>query len=135
MATFRDSAHAADFIGSFFRDEAVSGGKFFAGTGIIYAYVLTDLGVTVIIDASVKPQPGHNFNVFVNDPNAPKPTVEFIATADDFDRVYRGEAQPMALMMTGKIKTKGDVVAAMRTLPAMGVLIPHYKAYCAAHGR
>jgi len=135
MGTFRDSAHAAEFIGGFFREEAVSGGKFFAGSGVIYAYVLTDLDVRVIVDASIKPQPGRNFDVYVNDPNAPKPTVEFIAEADMFDKVYRGEAQPLALMMTGKVKTKGNVADAMRTLPAMGVLIPHYKQYCASHGR
>ncbi len=135
MSVFRDSAHAAEFIGGFFREEAVSGGKFFAGSGVIYCYFLSDLDVRVVVDASVKPQPGRNFDVYVNDPKAPKPTVEFTAEADVFDRVYRGEAQPMAMMMTGKVKTKGDVVAAMRTLPAMGVLIPHYKAYCTAHGR
>jgi len=133
MSVFRDSKHAADFIGGFFREEAVDGGKFFAGSGVIYAYVLTDLDVRVIVDASVKPQPGRKFDVYVNDPNAPAPTVEFIAESDIFNKVYRGEAQPLVLMATGKVKTKGNVADAMRTLPAMGVLIPHYKAYWEKH--
>jgi len=129
MSVFRDSVHAAEFIGGFFREEAVSGGRFFAGSGVIYAYMLEDLNVRIVVDASVKPQPGRNFAVYVNDPQAPPPTVEFFADSDTFDRVYRGDVQPLGLLMSGKVKTKGNVAAAMRTLPAMVLLIQHYKAY------
>jgi hypothetical protein len=132
MSVFRDAAHAADFIGGFFREEAATGGKFFAGSGLINAYTLTDLDLRVVLDASVPPEPGRTFGVYVNDPSAPEPAVEFLMDSETFDKLYRGEAQPMALLMTGKVKSKGNVTAAMKLLPALGAVIPHYKAYAAA---
>jgi hypothetical protein len=134
VAVFRDAAHAAEFIGDFFREEAIDGGRFFAGSGVIYLYNLTDLGVRITVDASIEPAPGRKFAVYVNDPAAPEPTAEFLADSETFRKVYRGDAQPLPLMAMGKIKTKGNVVAAMRTLPAMAILTAHYKAYSEKHG-
>jgi len=134
MSVFRDAAHAGEFIGGFFREESVDGGRFFAGSGLVYCYTLSDLGVRIVVDASIEPQPGRRFGVYVNDPNAPEPTVEFIADSETFHRVYSGDVQPLTLMAAGKIKTKGNVAAAMRTLPGLVILISHYKAYSAKHG-
>jgi len=133
MSVFRDSAHAKEIIGGFLRDEATKEGNFFAGSGVIMAYSLSDPALRIVLDASVKPEPGRAFAVYVDDASAPAPAVEFSLDADTFDQLYRGEAQPMALMMTGKVKAKGDVTAAMRLLPAMGAAIPHYKKYRDTH--
>jgi len=130
---FRDSAHAAEFIGGFFREEAAKAGNYFAGSGVIIGYTLTDPALRLVMDASVTPEPGRAFAFYIDDAKAPAPAVEFFMDADTFDKVYSGEAQPMALMMTGKVKSKGDVTVAMRLLPAMGAAIPHYKAYREAH--
>ena len=135
MSVFRDSKHAAEFLGGFFREEATSGGKFFAGSGVSTAYVLSDPALRIVLDATVTPQPGRQFAVHVDDPNAPEPTAEFFMDADTFDKLYRGEAQAMALLAMGKVKTKGNLAAAMKLLPALGAVVPHYKKYCAEHGR
>ena len=133
MSVFRDSAHAAEIIGGFLRDEATKEGNFFAGSGVIMGYVLSDPALRIVLDASVAPEPGRAFAVYIDDPKAPEPAVEFSMSADIYDQLYRGDAQPMALMMTGKVKAKGDVTSAMRLLPAMAAAIPHYKAYRQNH--
>lgn len=135
MSVFRDSAHAAEFLGGFFRQEAASGGKYFAGSGVSTAYKLSDPALRIVLDASVTPEPGRQFAVYIDDPNAPTPTVEFSMDADTLDKLYRGEAQAIALLATGKVKTKGNVAAGMRLLPALGAVVPHYKEYCAKRGR
>lgn len=134
MAAFHDSKHAADVLGGFFRQEAAgSDDKMFAGSGIVIGYKLTDIGVHIVLDARSPATAGHAFDVLVNDPNAPKPTVEIEMDSETFDKLYKGEVQAMMLMMTGKVKAHGDTAAAMRLLPAMARAIPHYKAYRAAH--
>ena len=135
MSVFRDGAHAADFLGGFLREESTKPGHFFAGSGVIIGYTLSDPALRIVMDASVKPEPGRAFAVYVDDPKAPKPAVEFFMDADTFDQMYRGEAQPMQLMTSGRVKSEGDVAAAMRLLPAMAAGIPHYKKYCEMHGR
>lgn len=129
---FRDAAHAASFIGGFFRDASTKEG-FFAGSGVVIAYTLTDPDLRIVNDGTVEPKPGRAFGFYLNDPAAPAPTVEFFTDADTFHRLYRGEEQPMALVLSGKVKTKGDVTAAMRLLPAMAAASTLYKAYCEAH--
>jgi hypothetical protein len=133
MSTFRDSNHAAEVLGGFFRQEAAGPDQGFASSGVIIAYNLSDPSVRIVLDASNGGAPGQGFKVYVNDAAAPQPMCEFFTDADTFDKLYLGEAQPMVLMMTGKVKAKGDVTAAMRLLPAMARVIPHYKAYRAAH--
>jgi len=132
MSTFRDSAHAVEFLRPFY-EESASHAKFLAGSGAILAYTLTDPEVRIVIDGSIEPRSGHGLDYYINDPNAPAPHVEFFMDADTFHRLHLGEVQPMALVLSGKVKTKGDVSAAMRLLPAMGAAVQMYKAYCAAH--
>jgi hypothetical protein len=134
MPAFRDTQHAADVLGGFFKHEAATDTTgMFAGSGVVIAYKLTDPDVRVVLDASQAPAPNAGFRVWVNDPGAPEPQVEFLLDADTFDKLYLGEAQPMVLMMTGKVKAKGDVTAAMKLLPAMARAIPHYKEYRKTH--
>ena len=88
-----------------------------------------DPEVRIVLDASKPPQPGRAYVVYVDDPNAPEAKVEISMSAGDFDKLYKGEIQAMALMMSGKAKAKGDVTAAMKLLPAMARAIPRYKKY------
>ena len=135
MSAFRDSSHVAEVVGGFFRHESESDWKtsFFGGSGIVLAYKLHDPDVRIVLDARAKPEHGKAFAIFVNDPNAPAPTTEFSLSADDFDRLYRGEIQPMAMLTSGQLKTAGDVALAMRLLPAFARSIPHYKQYRETH--
>lgn len=133
MSVFRDRNHAVEFLGGFFRQESQTDDKMFAGSGMVVAYNLSDLDVRVVLDARKTPQPGSAYDLFVNDPAAPEPVTEFIVDSDTFDKLYNGQAQPMMVMMSGKVKTKGDVAAAMRLLPAMARIIPHYKEYRKTH--
>lgn len=133
MSAFRDRRHAIDVITGFFNEEAQTDDKMFAGSGVIVAFQLTDLDVRIVLDASQPPQPGNAFRYYVNDSAAPQAATEFVTDSETFDKIYRGEGQPMMLLMSGKIKTKGDVTAAMRLLPAMARAIPHYKAFRTNH--
>ncbi|MDE2482302.1 MAG: SCP2 sterol-binding domain-containing protein [bacterium] len=133
MSAFRDSAHLRDVIGGFFRQEAAVDDHMFAGSGVIIAYKLREPDVRFVLDASVKPAPGRAFEIYLDDPQAPEAQVEISMDADTFDQLYRGQVQAMALMMTGKAKAKGDITIAMRMLPAMARVIPHYKTYRETH--
>ncbi|HUN29403.1 MAG TPA: SCP2 sterol-binding domain-containing protein [Alphaproteobacteria bacterium] len=129
MGAFRDSAHAAKIFGGFFREEATLDERTFSGSGLVIAYTLHDPSLRIVLDARSKPEPGHAYDVFIDDPSAPEPVVDISMDCDTFDKLYSGEVQPMALMMSGKTSSKGDITAAMRMLPAMARAIPRYKKY------
>ncbi len=133
MSVFRDSNHAAEVLGGFFRQESAEDDKMFAGSGMVIAYDIRDPDVRLVLDARKKPEPGSAYDLYVNDAAAPAPLVEITMDAETFDKLYRGEAQAMMLMMSGKAKAKGDITAAMRMLPAMARVIPHYKKYRETH--
>lgn len=133
MSTFQNSAQAAEILGGFFRQESQTDDKIFAGSGMVIAYTLHDPDVRIVLDARKKPEPGHAYDLYVNDASAPEPIVDIALDADTFDKLYKGEAQAMMLMMTGKAKARGDITAAMRLLPAMARVIPHYKEYRKTH--
>ena len=132
MSVFKSAAQAAEFIGGFYRDASAKEG-FFAKSGVVMGYTLTDPDVRIVVDGRVEPQPGKAFAYFVNDPKAPEPMVEFTTDADTFHRLYMGQEQAMGAVMSGKVKTKGDVAIAMRLLPAMAAATKLYQAYFAAH--
>jgi SCP-2 sterol transfer family len=129
VSAFKNSQEAREVLGGFFRQESLEDDRIFAGSGMIVGYDLHDPDVHVVLDASKPPQPGKAYDVYVDDPSAPQPGVNISLSADDFDKLYKGEIQAMALMMTGKAKAKGDITAAMRLLPAMARAIPRYKKY------
>ncbi len=129
MSTFKNSQEAREILGGFFRQESAEDDHIFAGSGMVVGYNLHDPDIHIILDASRPPQPGKAYDVYIDDPAAPAPSVDIIMSADDFDKLYKGEIQAMALMMTGKAKAKGDITAAMRLLPAMARVIPRYKKY------
>lgn len=133
MAAFRDSTHAREVLEPFFKYEAAREDPFFGGNGVVLAYTLKDPVIRIVLDTTRKPEPGHRYDVYIDDPNAPKPTVELFMRADTFDALYRGEIAPSALM-TGRAKLQGDLPTAMRLLPAMAKAIPHYKKYREEHG-
>ncbi len=129
MGPFKSSQEARDILGGFFRQEARQDDDVFAGSGFIIGYNLHDPDVHIVLDASKPPQPGKAYDVYVDDPRAPQPKVEIMLAAEDFDKLYKGEIQPMALMMTGRAKAMGDFTDAMRLLPAMARSISRYKKY------
>ena len=129
MSAFKDSQEARDVLGGFFRQEAADENNDFAGSGLVIGWNLHDPSVHIILDSSKPPQAGKSFEVYVDDPAAPAPTVDIAISADDFDKLYKGEIQPMSLIMTGKAKATGDYTQAMRLLPALASYIPRYKKY------
>jgi hypothetical protein len=129
MSAFRDSQQARDVLGGFFREESATDDGIFAGSGMIIAYSLSDPAVRIVLDASKPKEPGKAYDVFIDDPAAPAPRLEFATDADTFDKLYKGEVTAMSLMMTGKVKAIGDTSVAMRLLPALARAIPHYKKY------
>ncbi|MBV8116550.1 MAG: SCP2 sterol-binding domain-containing protein [Candidatus Eremiobacteraeota bacterium] len=133
MPAFQNQQHARDILRGFFQQEAGEDDKIFAGSGLIVGYDLRDPDVHVILDASKPPQAGKSYDVYVDDAGAPSPTVDFTLSADDFDKLYKGEIQVMGLVMTGRAKAKGDMTAAMRLLPALARVIPRYRKYRETH--
>ncbi|MBV8637281.1 MAG: SCP2 sterol-binding domain-containing protein [Candidatus Eremiobacteraeota bacterium] len=133
MSVFRDSDHARAILGGFFSEESTEDDRLFAGSGMIVAYSLHDPQVRIVLDATNPPQPGKAYDVYVDDPAAPAARLEFTTDADTFDRLYKGEASGMSLMMSGKIKVSGDTSAAMQLIPALTRAIPKYKKYRETH--
>ena len=135
MGAFRDSKHAADTIGGFFREMATIQAETtqFGGSGLVLAYSLKDPDLRLVLDARAKPVPGKIYEVFVDDPNAPQPVTEFTLLADDFDKLYKGELEALSMLSKGTLKAEGDVGLAMRLLPAQLRSIPLYKKYRETH--
>jgi len=133
MSAFRDSKHAAEVLGGFFRQQAEKGDSVFGGSGAIIAYTLKEPVLRIVLDASKPPQPQAAFGVYVDDPKAPEPQIELFMRADTFDKLFSGEMKPMELMASGHAKAKGDLAVSMRMLPAMARDIPHYKKYRETH--
>src|SRR5271163_3514180 len=109
MTAFRDENHIAEVIGGFFRQRAQGGDSMFTGSGLVIAYTLKEPYLRLVLDGSVKPQPGKAFEVYVNDANAPKPNVELFMRADTYDALLRGEMKAMELMSNGRAKAEGDL--------------------------
>jgi len=135
MSAFRDHEHATAILGGFFQSEGSSDDHLFAGSGVVIAYKLKDLDVRIVLDAREKPKPGgRGYEVFVNDPSAPQPNVEMWFLSDTFDKLYKGEISPMALMSDRETSVRGDLSVAMRLMPAMAKSIPHYRAFREKNG-
>jgi putative sterol carrier protein len=100
----------------------------------VIAFQLHKPDMRIVFDAREAPVPGRSYKYTINDPSAPEPVAEFTMDAEIFDKVYSGEAQAIGLMMMGKVKTKGNVPAAMKLLPVVSRAIPKYKKYRQTHG-
>lgn len=129
MAAFTDANDLRETLRGFFTELARENDGTFSGSGVVAAFSLNDPDARLVLDGSAPAKDGAYFGVHVDDPNAPEAVVELITDADTFDKIMRGEAQVMMLMMTGKLKSKGDVTRAMALMPAMTKAVPLYKAY------
>jgi hypothetical protein len=129
MAEFQDAAHLKSVFGGFIAQMAASDEEQLGGSGVVIAYSATNPDARFVIDARETPQPGKRFAYYIDDANAPQPDVEFTASADSLDKLYRGEAQAMGLVFTRKLKVNGDMGKAMSLLPALDAAVPLYRAY------
>lgn len=126
---FATSQDLRDVFGGFVRAVAEGDLKGFSGSGMVLAYTVSDPAARFVLDAREPGKPGAGFKVFVDDPNAPDPSVDIIVTGDVLDRMYGGELNVMAALGQGLIKSKGDQLSAVRLLPVMFRLVPMYKTY------
>jgi hypothetical protein len=129
MGSFSDANELKAIFGGFLHELATTSEEPLAGSGLVVAYNATDPDARFVIDATVTPEPGRRFAYYIDDPAAPQPDVEFTASADTLDKLYKGEAQVMALVMMGKLKVQGDMSKAMGLLPALTAAVPLYRAY------
>ncbi|HUA09093.1 MAG TPA: SCP2 sterol-binding domain-containing protein [Candidatus Acidoferrales bacterium] len=134
MSGFRDEKQAYAIIDGFLSELTQEDDKMMAGSGMVIAFTLHKPEMRIVFDAREAPVPGRAYTYTINDPNAPEPVAEFTMDAEIFDKVYSGEAQAIGLMMMGKVKTKGNVPAAMKLLPVVSRAIPKYKKYRELHG-
>jgi len=133
MATFTSSKHLVDLFGGFIATMQSVELRGFSGTGLVMAYTVTEPDARFVLDGREPATPGRSFAFYINDANAPPADVEIYLTADTLDKMYAGELNVMAAAAQGKIRSTGDRLAALRTLPVMFRLTPQYKAYRAAH--
>lgn len=129
MATFSSSDELKRVFGGFLAEMAAGEDDAFGGTGLVVAFTATGPSARFVIDGREAPQPGKRFAYFIDDANAPAPDVEFTATADTLDSLFKGEAQVMMLAMSGKVKFEGDVSKAMGLMPALSAVVARYRAY------
>ena len=134
MPAFTDTDQLAATLRGFFTQFASENDGTFSGSGVVAAFTLSNPTARVVLDGSTAATDAQFFGVHVNDDGAPNPQVELFTDADTFDLLLRGEAQVMTLMMTGKLKSKGDVTKAMALMPAMSKAVPMYAAYRREHG-
>jgi putative sterol carrier protein len=103
--------------------------KLFANSGAIIGYRLTDLHVMIVLDGTIVPQPGRHFDVYIDDPKAPKPNATFDMSSETLDDLFSGKVHALQTLALGKAKGHGNVALAMKLLPAMARIIPFYKSY------
>ena len=129
MATFSSADDLKRVFGGFLGEMAASDDGVFGGTGLVVAFATSDPSARFVIDGRETPQPGKRFAYYVDDTNAPEPDVEFSASADTFDALFKGEAQVMMLAMTGRVKVRGDMGKAMTLAPALSGIVARYRSY------
>jgi putative sterol carrier protein len=134
MSGFKDDKHAYDTINGFLAELTKDDDKMLAGSGYVISFKLHNPDMHIVFDAREKPVPGCAYKYTIDAPNPPEPLAEFEMDAETFDKVYMGEAQAIGLLMTGKVKSRGNVTTAMRLLPVISRAIPRYKKYRETHG-
>jgi putative sterol carrier protein len=134
MSGFKDEKHAYDTIDGFLTELAKEDDKMMAGSGFVIAFTVHKPEMRIVFDAREKPSPGFGYKYVLNPAEHYETLAEFEMDAEIFDAVYMGEAQAVGLLMTGKVKSRGNVTTAMRLLPVISRAIPKYKKYRETHG-
>jgi len=134
MSGFNDEKHALEIIDGFLTELAKEDDKILAGSGYVISFILHKPEMRIIFDGREAPREGFGYKYLLNPADPPEALAEFEMDAESFDRVYKGEAQAVTLLMTGKVKSRGNVTTALRLLPVISRAIPKYKQYRAEHG-
>jgi SCP-2 sterol transfer family len=129
MPVFANSKELIDVFGGFQRQVSQNEVKGVTGSGVVMAYTVHDPAARFVLDSREGASPGRGYAVYIDDPNAPEATVDIFLSADVLDSMYRGELNVMEAAANGKMKSKGDRLAALRLLPVMFRFIPAYKEY------
>jgi hypothetical protein len=128
MATFTSSQELRELFTTFMESVVKMDLRGFSGTGVVIAYDVSDPPARFVLDAREPSRPGKSFAYYVDDPNAPAPTVEIHLSATTLDRMYSGDLNVTVAAAQGRIKATGDRMAALRMLPVMFRTMNHYKA-------
>jgi hypothetical protein len=128
MSTFSSSQQLRELFTAFMESVSKTELRGFSGSGIVIAYNVSDPPARFVLDAREPSRPGKSFAYYVDDPNAPAPTVEIHLSSQTLDRMYSGELNVTVAAAQGKIRSTGDRMAALRMLPVMFRTMNHYKA-------
>ena len=134
MSRFKDEQQAAKIIDGFLTELAKEDDKILAGSGYVISFILHKPDMRIIFDAREAPREGFGYKYILNPADPPESLAEFEMDAENFDKVYMGEAQAVTMLMTGKVKSRGNVTTALRLLPVISHAIPKYKKYREEHG-
>jgi hypothetical protein len=134
MSGFKDEKQAHEIIDGFLTEIAKEDDKILAGSGYVISFIVHKPEMRIIFDAREPVREGFGYKYILNPVDAPEALAEFEMDADTFDKVYLGEGQAVAMLMTGKVKSRGNVTTALRLLPVISRAIPKYKKYREEHG-
>lgn len=101
-------------------------GEPFADAGLVVAFEASNPDGRIVVDGRMRASDGAWFSVHTGTSPEPKPDVTFVATAQNFDLVLRGEMSIVPALAMRKIQAQGSVAKAMRLIPAFERCLPLY---------
>ncbi|MBV8332218.1 MAG: hypothetical protein JO192_05730 [Candidatus Eremiobacteraeota bacterium] len=127
---FRDAGEFRTVVGGFFERVRTDPDSVLAGSGLVLVFRISDLGLTLTLDASRPPNPPQMFDVRIEDgtPVALGACV-YELTSETLDRVCQGALPIIVAVVTGQVRIRaGNHFAVVRvTDRAIRRIIPAYR--------
>jgi hypothetical protein len=103
--------------------------RYFSGSGMVQGFTIHDPAWRFVLDAREPARAGRAFGYHVDDPNAPKTITEVFASGETLDKVFCGELHVRSALTAGIIRFTGDMLFAIRLIPAVLEVAPRYRQF------
>ncbi|HTA38484.1 MAG TPA: hypothetical protein VK760_05390, partial [Candidatus Acidoferrales bacterium] len=96
---------------------------------MVQGFTIHDPSWRFVLDAREPAREGRAFGYYIDDPEAPKTTTEVFAGGETLDKVFCGELHVRSAMTAGIIRFEGDMLFAIRLIPAVLEVAPLYRQF------
>ena len=103
--------------------------RYFSGSGMVQGFTIHDPACRFVLDAREPARAGRAFGFHLDDPHAPKTTAEVFVGGETLDKVFCGELHVRSAMTAGIIRIEGDLLFAIRLIPAVLEVVPRYRQF------
>jgi hypothetical protein len=103
--------------------------RYFSGSGMVQGFTIHDPAWRFVLDAREPARAGRAFGFHIDDPDAPDTVTEVFAGGETLDKVFCGELHVRSAMTAGIIRFEGDMLFAIRLIPAVLEVTPLYRQF------